>query len=164
MANFDIGISGLNAAQRALEVIANNIANAATEGYHRQRIELAPAYSSQTGSLLLGGGVDVAGVTRLIDNFLEQEILRQQSSLGHVSQELTTLRTIESALGELSGGDSLSVTIDEFFNALQDLSAHPGGSIWQNQAVTAAEAMAARFRTLGEFLATLENQIRLEAE
>jgi len=42
MSDYAIGISGLNAASRALEVIGNNIANAATEGYHRQRLELEP--------------------------------------------------------------------------------------------------------------------------
>ena len=84
MTNFSIGISGLSAAQAALDVIGNNIANAATEGYHRQRIELTPAYSSQTGSVLLGGGVDVAGVTRLVDNLLEQAMpsLEHQLPLG----------------------------------------------------------------------------------
>ena len=45
MDSYSIGLSGLGAAQKALDVIGNNIANAATEGYHRQRIELAPAYS-----------------------------------------------------------------------------------------------------------------------
>ncbi len=164
MANYDIAISGLEAAQRALDVIGNNLANAATEGYHRQRIELTPAYSSQTGLVLLGGGVNIAGITRMIDSLLEQEILREQSLLEHVSQEFITMRTVENAFGELSIGNSLSATIDEFFNALQDLSAHPGQAIWQDQAVTTAEAMAGRFRTLGEFLSTLEDQIRLEAE
>jgi len=164
VANFDIGISGLNAAQMALDIIGNNVANAATEGYHRQRIELTPAYLSQCGSLVLGGGVDVAGITRLIDNLLEQEILRQQSLLEHVSQEIITMYTVESAFGELSIGNSLSAAIDDFFNAWRDLSVHPGEAIWQNQAITTAEGMASRFRTLGEFLTTLENQIRLEAE
>ena len=77
MDSFSIGISGLEAAQRAFEIIGNNVANAATDGYHRQRIELRPAYSPQVGALLLGGGVDVVGITRLIDGLLEQEILRQ---------------------------------------------------------------------------------------
>ena len=49
-------LSGLDAAQKALDVIGNNISNAATEGYHRQRINLSPAYSSQLGSVILGGG------------------------------------------------------------------------------------------------------------
>ena len=164
MQNYSIALSGLSAAQKALEIIGNNVANAATEGYHRQKIELTPAYASQVGSVLLGGGVDIAGVTRIIDMLLEQEVFRQQSSLGQVSQELTTLQTIESALGEFSVGSSLSTTIDQFFSALQDLSAHPSGIIWQNQAVTAARTLAGQFRTLAEFLTTLEAQITLEAE
>ena len=126
MANFSIGLSGLDAAQKALEIIGNNIANAATEGYHRQRVDFSPAYSSQQGSVLLGGGVNVKGITRIIDSLLEQEILRQQSALEQVSQEFGTLRTIENTLGELSTEDGgLNATIDRFFNSLQDLSAHP---------------------------------------
>ncbi len=164
MAGYQIGISGLNAAQKALETIGNNIANAATEGYHRQRIDLSPAYTMQYGPALVGGGVDVTGVTRIIDNLLEQEILRQQSLSGQISQELSTLRTVESAFGELSTGSNLSTTIDNFFNALQDLSAHPGESIWQNQAVAAAQNLAGQFRTLGELLTSLEIQIKQEAE
>jgi len=164
MDSFSIGISGLEAAQRAFDIIGNNVANAATDGYHRQRIELRPAYSSQVGTLLLGGGVDVVGITRLIDGLLEQEILRQESLLGQVSQELTTLQTVENAFGELLEGSGLSGAIDNFFNALQDLSAHPTEVIWQNQIITAAETMAGQFRTLGEFLTELRRQIELEAK
>ena len=165
MSNFDIGLSGLSAAQRALDTVANNIANAATEGYHRQRVDLTPAYASQSGTVAIGGGVEVAGVGRMINTLLEDEILRQQSSQEQVSRELITMKTIENALGELStenGG--LNAAIDNFFNALQELSVYPGDSIWQYKALTAAEAMASQFRTLGEFLTTTESQIQLEAE
>ena len=165
MMNFSIGLSGLDAAQKALDVIGNNIANAATEGYHRQRVDFSPAYSSKQGSVLLGGGVDVKGITRMIDGLLEQEILRQQSVLEQVSQEFGTLRTIENTLGELSTEDGgLNATIDRFFNSLQDLSAHPAENIWQNQIVSDAKAMAGQFRAIGEFLTALETRIRLEAE
>ena len=164
MDSYSIGLSGLDAAQKALDTIGNNIANAATEGYHRQRIILNPAYSSQLGSLLLGGGVDVAGITRTMNRFLEQEILRQQSSLGQVSQEFSTLRTVEAAFGELSSSSGLNTAMDEFFNALADLSAHPAGLIWQSQAITSAQTMTHQFRTLGETLSALEDNIRLEAE
>ena len=163
MDSFSIGISGLKAAQRAFDIIGNNVANAATDGYHRQKIELSPAYSGQVGSILLGGGVEVAGITRLIDGLLEQEILRQKSLLGQVSQEFTTLRTVENAFGEFLEGTGLSAAMDNFFNALQDLSVHPTEIIWQNQIVTAAKTMAGQFRTLGEFLTSLKNQIELEA-
>jgi len=164
MDSFGIGISGLQAAQRAFDIIGNNIANAATDGYHRQRLNLTPAYSSQVGTVLVGGGVDIAGVTRMIDGYLQKETFRQESSLEQISQELVTLRTVENSFQELSEEGGLSTVIDDFFNSLQDLSAHPTESIWQNQTLRAAETMAAKFRTLGDFLQKLKNQIALEAE
>ena len=155
MSNYSIGISGLDAAQKALDIIGNNLANAATEGYHRQRIELTPAYSVLDGSTILGGGVDVVGVTRIVDNLLEQEILRQQSTLEYVSGELSTLRTIEAAFGEFSSGSGLNTMIEQFFNTLKNLSAHPTEPIWQTQTISDADAMTNKFRTLGEFFSNL---------
>jgi flagellar hook-associated protein 1 FlgK len=164
MQGYSIAISGFDAAQKAFDVIGNNIANAATDGYHRQRINLQPLYTTQAGSILIGGGVEITGATRLIDSLLEQEIYCQQSSLQQISQELTTLKSIENAFGELSAGSSLSKAIVEFFNALQDLSAHPSEIVWQNQAVTVGQNLADHFKTLGEYLNRLENQIILEAD
>ena len=164
MDSFDIGISGLGAAQNAFDIIGNNIANAATEGYHRQRLELVPAYAAEVGSVLIGGGVDVAGVTRMVNIFIENEILRQQSSYGQVSKEVDILRTIETAFGEISTEGGLNQAIDEFFNALQDLVSNPNQAVWQNQVLRTAEAMANRFGSLDEMLANLESQIILEAE
>ena len=131
MDGIDIALSGFNAAQGAFGVIGNNIANAATDGYHRQRIELAPSNFAQTGDTALGGGVDIAGVTRVMDELLQKAIFGQKALLGQVSQERATLGTVESAFGELSGGGGLSETIDHFFNSLKDLGAHPSEAIWQ---------------------------------
>jgi len=112
----------------------------------------------------LGGGVDIAGITRMIDGFLQKEIFRQQSSLEQASQELATLRTIENSFGEFSDGSGFSTALDDFFNSLQDLSAHPAETIQQNQAVSSAQTLAAQFNTLGRFLTTLEGQISRETE
>ena len=165
MSNFEIGLSGFNAAQTALDIIGNNIANAATEGYHRQRIDLTPAFSSYAHGVVLAGGVDVEGITRMIDNLLEQEILRERSLLAQTTQEYGTLRTIESALGELTAESSgLNYAIDEFFNAWSKLSEYPGEFNWQSQVISAAETMTSKFRMLGDFLSELQTQIRLEAD
>ena len=56
MQNYSIGLSGLNAAYTALDSIGNNIANAATEGYHRQTVEFVPAASVQSAGVTVGGG------------------------------------------------------------------------------------------------------------
>jgi flagellar hook-associated protein 1 FlgK len=164
MSNFEIGLSGLDAAQRALDIIGNNVANAATPGYHRQDIDLAPAYASQTGAQMVGGGVEVNGIRRTIDRLLESEILRQNSLLDHIAQESATLRTIENAFGEFCTDSGLNAAIDEFFNTMGDLAGHPTEIIWQNQAINAAGSLAGQFKALGEFLYALSNQIRLEVD
>jgi len=164
MSNYSIALSGLNAAQSTLDIIANNIANAATEGYHKQRVQLSPAFSSQQGSFLIGGGVNFEDVTRIIDNLLEQQILRQSYLLGHLSQELSTLRSVETSFGEFSDAGGLNDAINNLFNSFQDLSTHPNESIWQNQAVSSALTLAHKFNSLATFLSNLQTQITLEAE
>ncbi|MCD4831068.1 MAG: flagellar hook-associated protein FlgK [Anaerohalosphaeraceae bacterium] len=163
MANYDIGLSGIRAAQRALDVIGNNIANAATEGYHRQKINLTPAFTLQTQTDFYGGGVNAEGTTRVVNTLLEQEILRQKSSLEQLGQESVTLSTIENIFGELITEDGgLSTAMDTFFNSLSQLSLHPSEPIWQEQLVSDATFMTAQFQSAGDFLSNLGSQIRFE--
>ena len=164
MSGYDIGLSGLNAAQQALNIIGNNMANAATEGYHRQRVELSPAYGALYGYMFMGGGVNVEAVTRLVDNLLERQILDEQSLLEHVQQEYNTLLTVEAAFGEFSESGGLSAAIDDFFGSLQDLCTHPDELTWQQQVVDSAETMAGRIRTLGSFLDNLKNEMTFECQ
>ena len=165
MADFSIGLSGLNAVQKSINVIGNNIANAATEGYHKQRIDLSPSYYSTSGSAVVGGGVEVNDIRRVVDTLLEQEIYRQQSESGELGQEENMLRTIENAFGDFSTEEGgLNSTIDKFFTSLHDLSKQPAVDTWLNQFVSTANSMAGQFRTIGEYLTTLQTQIRLESQ
>jgi len=163
MAGFDIGLSGIDAAQTGLDVVGNNVANAATEGYHRQRVELVPASSAQGGGMV-ESGVEIAGVMRLIDQLLEREIVNQQSEYSHVSQELSVLSTLETTFGEFSEGMGLNESIDAFFDALRDLAAAPLDDVARNAAVSAAQALTTEFRRLGTSVANMADQIVLEAQ
>ena len=165
MDSWSIGLSGLKAARTGLDIVGNNVANAATEGYHRQRVDFTPAYSMQIGTLILGGGVEFGNVKRELDILLEQEIIRQESALGEVSHQLAAMRSIENAFNELtteSGG--LSFAIGNFFSALNDLTAHTHEATYQQQAVSAAESMTSQFRTLAEFLTRLDDQLMLDTQ
>jgi flagellar hook-associated protein FlgK len=164
MSNYSIGLEGFEAARKYMDVIGNNIANAATEGYHRQRIELSPAYMADSGTVILGGGVDVDGITRVVDELMELEIMSQQSSLGEISQELATLQTVESTFGDFGSSTGLATTLDDFFNSLHDLSANPSELIWQSQVSASADVMAQKFRSLSDFFYNLESRIVEESE
>ena len=84
MQSFEIGLSGLNAAQKSLNTVGNNIANAATKGYHRETVELAPARPTSDGRLSWGTGVDVQSVTRAVDTLVEAEIVSQNGVVGQI--------------------------------------------------------------------------------
>jgi len=165
MDSWSVGLSGLKAARTGLDIIGNNVANAATEGYHRQRGDFTPAYAMQIGTLILGGGVEVGEVKRELDILLEQEIIRQESALSEFSNELAAMRGIENAFNELateSGG--LSFAINNFFSALNDLTANTHQASCQQEAVSTAESMAGQFRTLAEFLNRLDDQLMLDTQ
>lgn len=164
MQNFSIGLSGLNAASSALEVIGNNIANASTAGYHRQRVELTPTTYGRMAQNAVGAGVDIAGVTRLIDKLLEAEIMQQGSSYEQISQELSILTAVETTFGEFAEGSGLNATIDAFFDSLRGLAAHPLERVWRNDVVSCAEVMCSEFRRMGASLSNLEDQVVLEAK
>jgi flagellar hook-associated protein 1 FlgK len=165
VASYDIALSGMNAAQTGFDVVGNNIANAATEGYHRQKMVLSPMVNGQMLRADAGQGVAVEQVVRQIDTLMEQEILRQQSLLGQTDRETVTLSTLESALGDLSTeGSGLNAGLDALYNSLEDLSLHPWENIYQVQVKSEADALADQFRSLGETLTTVEDNLRLEAE
>ena len=158
MAGYEIGISGLHAAQKALDIIGNNIANSATEGYHRQEIDLRPADEVYTNGQMVGQGVEYAGVRRMVNEIIESELLRQSSSLADVEKRLSTLRTIENAFGELSS-DGLSTAIDDFFASFSDLSLRPDDVNLQSSVLSSAETLANHFRNLGTVLSNIEEAV-----
>ena len=65
--SFNIGLSGLYAANKQLDVTGNNIANVATAGFKSSRAEFEDVYSSTrlgSGSKVIGNGVRLANVSQ----------------------------------------------------------------------------------------------------
>ncbi|MEG1042249.1 MAG: flagellar hook protein FlgE [Pseudomonas sp.] len=67
--SFNIGLSGLYAANKALGVTGNNIANVATTGFKSSRTEFADQYASSirgtSGRTTIGSGVTTAAVSQM---------------------------------------------------------------------------------------------------
>ena len=163
MSGYEIGISGFQAAQKALSVVGNNLANAATEGYHRQKVDLRAKDDAYSGGILIGQGVEVDGIVRMVNTLLDEQIVNQESLMSQVSRELESLKTLESAFGELST-DALSTAIDKFFGAMHDLTAHPTDPNYQNPVISAAEAMSNQLRNLGTTVAKIQDGVYSEAQ
>ncbi len=67
LSTIQLSSNALNAAQLGLQVTSNNIANANTPGYLRQRLVLTPAVPQRYGNLVLGLGVDVEAIVQVTD-------------------------------------------------------------------------------------------------
>ncbi|MEN5197888.1 flagellar hook protein FlgE [Pseudomonas wadenswilerensis] len=69
--SFNIGLSGLYAANKQLDVTGNNIANVATTGFKSSRAEFADVYSANklgVGTSNIGNGVRLAAVSQQFKN------------------------------------------------------------------------------------------------
>ena len=145
-----------------IELVSTNIANATTEGYHRQEAVIHPVVLQSYGNVEIGGA-EVGEVRRSINNLLELEIMRQQENFSQASEELNVLRTVEAAFGEV-GSSGLAVAIDRFFDSLTELAADPKNEAMRVQVIWAGDALAGEFRNHGQFLTDVENQIERQAE
>jgi flagellar hook-associated protein 1 FlgK len=142
-----IGRSALSASQAALQVTGNNLANAATEGYHRQRVEFSPVRGGQLGNQFLGRGVDLASVRRAIDPSIQA---RMRSSIAQEQTafiESSVLDSIEALTNELTGRD-LSSAMSRFFNSWSELANNPGSPVTQAAVIEEGEALAGYIRGL----------------
>mgnify|MGYP005795694005 FL=1 len=95
--------SGLNASDIGLQTAANNISNAGTEGYSRQRVNLhtkLPYTLAGVGSI--GTGVKVDGVKRDVSDYIRQQIRVATSKQASATQRSTTLGNLQDILNEPS--------------------------------------------------------------
>ncbi|WP_337062948.1 flagellar hook-associated protein FlgK [Kineococcus sp. G2] len=160
--------SGLNttskalaAAQRAMEVTGQNIANANTAGYTRQRVELSAVGTPETGlnarRNVPGGGVDVMGIDRVTNVFVDAT-RRQDIALSAEAQAASTVwTTVEGSLGE-PGSNSLTTRLTDMYKSWGDLSNAQG-----SDAVTAARAtVIARSQAVADTLGTVDGQLQTQ--
>jgi flagellar hook-associated protein 1 FlgK len=147
------------AQQYNLAVTGHNIANAGTAGYSRQRAELVTAGALSTQAGLLGTGVMVQSVSRLHDNFIDQQIRACSSSLGTASADYRILSQIEAMFNEPSDS-SLSSVMGEFFSAWQGLSTSPEDPVSRSAVMAEGKNVAAAFHRLNNELTTLRSSQR----
>lgn len=131
--NFDVTLSGLLTGQNALKVTQNNIANAHTDGYARQRLEIMQnGASSQYGlDAQIGLGAYGKEVTRIVDNYLVQSVREAQNRLGYHEEMKNSLTEIETIFNE-SGEQSITNMMSKMFDAFADASKYPENKAYRN--------------------------------
>ncbi len=129
-----IGRTALNASQAAIQVTGNNMANAATPGYHRQRVDLQPVRGGRVGLEYAGRGVEIARITRSIDPALVARFRGAMAQENAAAVERQVLSSLEAMMNELTDGD-LSSQMGRFFNAWSELANNPGSNVTRSAVV-----------------------------
>lgn len=118
--------TGLVAARQGLNTVGQNIANANTDGYTRQRVQTSSiAPTAQTGAVAnagaIGQGVSVDGVTRFGSAQLDAGVRTSAGAAGFSAVRANALASLENSLGE-PGDSGLSAKLSEFWSGWQTLS------------------------------------------
>jgi flagellar hook-associated protein 1 FlgK len=136
-----IGKSGAMAARVALDVTAQNITNASTDGYVRRSVQMQEVSATggygQVGDVSLSG-VRVGQVVRNADAFRQSEVRRTGADYARADAEVTGLQNIEDAV-EQSGVYNAVVG---FEGSLQQLTSNPTDSSLRASVVESAGTMA----------------------
>jgi flagellar hook-associated protein 1 len=157
-------LSGLQAAQAAIDTTSENIANANTAGYTRQRVNLAengsltiPALTQQGGGTQLGTGVSLTDISRIRDQFLDVQYRAQNTATSNANTNASQLSQVQTAVDEPSS-DGLQTVMSKFWSAWSSLGAAPTNPAAQQAVVDAGQTLASTFNAVAAQMQTVQSQ------
>lgn len=172
MANFGAKILGnavaaLNAQQAVIANTGNNIANVNTEGYTRRTVSLQSRVTSgRSGGISLGNGVEVAGLTRVSNNFLEALVrdgISEKFGFGMEDELMTRVESLFALTGSLN---TIGDTMSEFFSSLDTLALNPASLELRADVMARAEDLTTAISETFNGLAAIQQEAdeRLDVE
>jgi len=138
---------GLDADQSALNIVANNVANANTPGYTEETPNWQQNQPIVVDGVSYGAGVTETGATSVRDRVLEERLDQQQQLASASGSRLTALNTVQ-ALFTPDSGSSTSTAGDigsdltGFFNSLSSLEANPTNNALRQSVLSAAATLS----------------------
>ncbi|MDR2188422.1 MAG: flagellar hook-associated protein FlgK [Azonexus sp.] len=154
---FGIAISGMNAAQLNLLTTSNNVTNASTPGYNRQRVLQATNISVNSGAGAIGTGVRVTTIERMYSAYLAQQVNTAQTRVSTLNAAYGYLAQIDNLLADADAG--VSSALQNFFAGVQTVSADPSSMAARQSLVSSAQTMAERFQSVNGRVAEIKSEI-----
>jgi flagellar hook-associated protein 1 FlgK len=145
-------MSGLRANQAALSITSSNIANTQTPGYVAQRVNQVETVSGD-----FGAGVNVTGVSRQLDQFIQTQLRSETSGGAYADQMANVLSQLQNVYGTPGNAGTLETAYSNFTTALQALATTSGSSSSQISASTAAQALAQQLNATTQGIQTLRS-------
>lgn len=145
-----VALTGLYAAQAGIRTTEHNISNVNTVGYKRQEASFFASRPAYSGSAYFGTGVSIDSVRRQFSQFLDNEVLVNQSQLARHETYKLRGSQIDVLLGD--SGSGLSTALDNFFAAINAVANEPTSNTARQTMLSAARNLVGRINTLGDKL------------
>lgn len=113
-------MSGIQASQLGMRTVSNNIANVNTPGYARTSVDLI---ARSAGGM--GMGVQVAGISRVADVFLQAASLRAGSDASRATASASILDRIQTQFGATNDAGSLYGRLVRAFESIGSAAVDP---------------------------------------
>ncbi len=163
LSSLSIARSGMRAAQVQMDVTGHNIANVNNEAFSRQRVTLSTLSPDYRSYGALGRGVQIDGINRIRETFLDTVYRQQAPELGSATVRATYFTRIEDVFQEPSE-DGLSSQLNEFFDQLSEYSGNVDNSTSSQAVVTQAESLTVTLHSVDERLTLLRTNANEEAK
>jgi len=162
----EVAKRGMMAQQTALYTTSQNIANANTPGYSRQRVNFVqtepyPAASMNRPQIpgQMGTGVEAGSIERVREQFLDVQYRNENNKLGYWDSRSTALSRLEDVFAEPSDTDGLSAVMNEFWQSLQDLSVNPENEGARSVVLQRAQGVVDTFHYLSNSMSDIQGDL-----
>jgi flagellar hook-associated protein 1 FlgK len=145
----NIAASGLRAANAALNTTANNISNANTDGYSRQKVsqEATDALRVFATYGCAGAGVDTIAIERVRDSFYDNKFRQNETLLGNVQQKNYYNGLIEQYLND-DGSTGFSTLFNKMEAALESVRTAAGTTETKSAYVSSLKSITEYFNNV----------------
>lgn len=150
MSMFSVGLSGLNAAQSALNTTSNNISNVYTPGYNREITKLGEGFAST-------GGVQVNDIERQFNQYVATQLNSAKTQSSALSTYYNQVSQIDNLLADREAG--LAPLMQNFFSSLEDLASAPSDPAARQGVLGTANTLSAQFRSFDGYLQDMQSNI-----
>lgn len=135
-----ISLSGLRATQAGLSLVAGNVANAQTAGYVRKSLSQETTFAGG-----VGGGVRVAAVNRVIDEYVQRQLRVESAGGTYAATRAAMYQRLQQVYGQPGTESAFETIFNNFTNSIQQLTTSPESSSARSIALSSAQVLAQYF-------------------
>lgn len=153
-----VGRQALSNAKTALQTTSHNVANANTEGFSRQRVEQVTNSPVSTASFQIGTGAKTAMVSRVVNDFLNNQIQNETGRLGTAEGKENALQRVEQVFNE-SINQGLNRFITNLFNAFREFGNNPESQATRALVKESSHVVVEDFHRVNDQLAKIQEDV-----